>query len=1242
DLIKKYGEKYKVTELKLDEFYANSNKNLTKLIGKELKNLLGKYKPEFDNLSKEIKDRITLATKKSALEHFTAFGTKGVAEVVREYTNRKLVLEIAIAKTREEAIAKPFTSTLALASSATSEQPKNERLVIRETVKAMNEYLIQLKNALTQANEHFIAGRITEGKEALQSVKPIALSMLDLNGKNIRIDGLQEVPWRAFFGWHRFGNVIGAISAGTHLIYEAEQLTPKLLGSFLCYFKDIAELTREYAALLVLSERGELDRFNEYYEKYRGSPYENLLKAGILVPSIEEQLKHLKSISPRTADAASKAGRNGRASSAAALRTKLPYKVRANGHTLLTDISYRDVHTTSIPQGKRVAVVGYNLRQAKMYTNIHLQQLSAANNRIRYFSLRDTKKFKNRLKKFNPEIIFVPSSEDKSRESRRIRSIVRKALTPLDVDGSKTLIGYDGPQRIFNYNFFCPLTKEQWPVVMKALAAHVSQMERVAFDKTAKAQAQANAYWVRALIEPKLSKKFEYMLMYKLRTIENGQAKDYHPGTRFIYHPSDVGALKSFWPATATVLANSPHPDDTEIALGGLLYSFKQFLKDSAVTSYAATVGQSAVIKGVRDDDYLTKTEIRRKETLAGAAALGIHTEFLKHPETPFGLGLPFYFYKKDKRMSKENKQRLQREEEELIAQKLREAYKGHKESNREAFILCNPEESDNHPTHILVRDYWRAAAKMITEEKQDSIFYLEYASPWAGDFNAFASTDNLKESRLQGWLLKGISQKILPVYKWLALRRARLFNFKANAFTAGEPVLEKFGGTPPVLPKYVQRFKIEPLTRTYKNKGRNRLPQNAQRKNILVASNAIYGKIYWHHKLSGRLDSFSFGTLLHLLSWLRIYTLGDVIKAMSYQQRKISFINEGMLNKIETATSGKYEVIYLAHRDSRLYQKGVDTSAEPKNIFDMLKHLPQLIGKYGIDTIALLVKRIYLDLTRHEKEKCLLCSEHLPFIQKKFNWGKYRLLIHPFAWAKEHCFVVAARAHDGKATELIDSKNVVHNALNFVKRAKGVTLVLNSLARSIPEHFHFQGAFVQFPIIKQPVKVIKVIKDGLVGRVSPWPVKNTVIKGKSQYVVEDATHEAVLNYIAKGYPAGNIDAFFTIDNNQYVVFLFPRTSDVTSQFGRGWGPSEMAGRFKVLKKEDFKKAINSVELIEQAMRETGVPLNKAINSHSATKSKQQSNDNRLRQDVLGLPLPWLVEPSVQLQDLKSWGILPQ
>ncbi|MFH1362970.1 MAG: ATP-binding protein, partial [Candidatus Omnitrophota bacterium] len=199
-------------------------------------------------------------------------------------------------------------------------------------------------------------------------------------------------------------------------------------------------------------------------------------------------------------------------------------------------------------------------------------------------------------------------------------------------------------------------------------------------------------------------------------------------------------------------------------------------------------------------------------------------------------------------------------------------------------------------------------------------------------------------------------------------------------------------------------------------------------------------GMISWHHRLAGRVDSFSFGLLLHMLSWLRIYDLGDVVKAMSYQQRQIGFINQEMLKAIEIKTLDRYRVAYLSHRDPDFYQKGVNLSVEPKNIFDMIRHFPALAKKYRLDIFPLLVKRAHLDLTAKNSQKCLLCSQYLPLAQKGFSWDKYRLLIHPFAWSKEHCFVLASRSHDGKATEMIDSRSAVAKALKFVKRAKGVT----------------------------------------------------------------------------------------------------------------------------------------------------------------------------------------------------------
>ncbi|OGX19413.1 MAG: hypothetical protein A2Y04_04290 [Omnitrophica WOR_2 bacterium GWC2_45_7] len=82
----------------IDDLIVNSGKNygvekregaeakkLNKLIGKELKNIFGKFMGELEALPGWVKDRITAAIEASAIEHFKAFGSNGSAEMVRDY-----------------------------------------------------------------------------------------------------------------------------------------------------------------------------------------------------------------------------------------------------------------------------------------------------------------------------------------------------------------------------------------------------------------------------------------------------------------------------------------------------------------------------------------------------------------------------------------------------------------------------------------------------------------------------------------------------------------------------------------------------------------------------------------------------------------------------------------------------------------------------------------------------------------------------------------------------------------------------------------------------------------------------------------------------------------------------------------------------------------------------------------------------------------------------------------------------
>ncbi len=89
DLIKTYGKKYEVAQRE-----GANQKNLERLIGKELKNLLGKYRQEWENLPPDVKEKIDIATEKSATEHMIAFGSAGTDALVNDYLKSGLVVPV--------------------------------------------------------------------------------------------------------------------------------------------------------------------------------------------------------------------------------------------------------------------------------------------------------------------------------------------------------------------------------------------------------------------------------------------------------------------------------------------------------------------------------------------------------------------------------------------------------------------------------------------------------------------------------------------------------------------------------------------------------------------------------------------------------------------------------------------------------------------------------------------------------------------------------------------------------------------------------------------------------------------------------------------------------------------------------------------------------------------------------------------------------------------------------------------
>ncbi|MEE8359729.1 MAG: carbon storage regulator, partial [Candidatus Omnitrophota bacterium] len=470
-------------------------------------------------------------------------------------------------------------------------------------------------------------------------------------------------------------------------------------------------------------------------------------------------------------------------------------------NALLSDKSIPLVCTTPVPQGKRVAVLEAGVGEARTYSDMLIQQFEEDGRDVRYYHIADDganrKKLVGDLGEFNPDIILLPQHEDRRSASVELRQILYDSLGSIKGHVSKVVIGYDTPQRIFNYNLYCPLTKEEWDVVREGMAQHVSQMERVAYDEAVDAQARANAILLRTLVEPELPEEFEYVLLYNLKRIVDGNVIPVEAGQRFIYHPSEIGSLRSFYPVNSDIVANAPHADDTEIGLGSPFALSSRDALNNRIFSYVAAAGWRVPISGIDDSDSVAKVRRRVKEAKDGARVLGINTEFLTHPESLDGIGLPFYEYRLDNDMPREERDRLISEERAIVADQLRQRYAQFMGRDKKGtFILCNPEESDKHPDHQISRRYWLDAATELTAELGGTIWLQEFISPWAGDFNAYRYSEETPDVTDEG-----------------LMSRAAILSSQANAPPGEELLLEGgFAGKPQHLGKLAQRFMVRTL----------------------------------------------------------------------------------------------------------------------------------------------------------------------------------------------------------------------------------------------------------------------------------------------------------------------------------------------------------------------------------------------------------------------------------------------
>ena len=85
DVEKKYKVSLRSAEAKTKVYVAGADKNLDKLLGKELKNILGDMSDDLEALPDAIKAKINAKSEESATGHMLGFGSDGTAQMVKNY-----------------------------------------------------------------------------------------------------------------------------------------------------------------------------------------------------------------------------------------------------------------------------------------------------------------------------------------------------------------------------------------------------------------------------------------------------------------------------------------------------------------------------------------------------------------------------------------------------------------------------------------------------------------------------------------------------------------------------------------------------------------------------------------------------------------------------------------------------------------------------------------------------------------------------------------------------------------------------------------------------------------------------------------------------------------------------------------------------------------------------------------------------------------------------------------------------
>ncbi|MDP1853497.1 MAG: PIG-L family deacetylase [Candidatus Omnitrophota bacterium] len=421
-----------------------------------------------------------------------------------------------------------------------------------------------------------------------------------------------------------------------------------------------------------------------------------------------------------------------------AIKNRLVFQIEypAGRNILLTDKEILDkINNFPLVAGRKIAVLEIEKGDSLPFAGNLIEALKE-DNKIKRFIL-GVNPLRNTFGRYRPDFILAPYSP-------QIKQMVSDYAS--ETQGECDVFYYPSLRLHQGLNLFFTFNKEKAERVIKAVGAHKSQMQRRDY--------QGIAYYIMKYFGAMagylgLTKERDiYAHPFSVGYARKGKLvpSEIDKFYSIVFNGRDTpdGSMPLIINKDTLFIATSPHPDDKEIAVGGL--AMRATEARATVVNMVFSSGARGVVLSEKDiANGFSGAEKRRFEVRESAKILSFGTEI-----KVINLDLDEFIYRYRKEEAKWHDIGFQQ-----MVFKLADSFKvlicehNAERTNVGNIVVALSHPDDNNSTHRVTTRLIQDALCRVTLDLGVDITVLYYLSPWAGKYNTlFVSKDNLTMHR--------------------------------------------------------------------------------------------------------------------------------------------------------------------------------------------------------------------------------------------------------------------------------------------------------------------------------------------------------------------------------------------------------------------------------------------------------------------------------------------------------------